>query len=64
MIRHINDYGIIILADERFSKKKNDLPQWVRKSFPSNNYSYNDVAKRMESFCKENKLALGKKMKD
>lgn len=34
VIRHINDYGIIVLADERFawSANQKDLPGWVRQS--------------------------------
>lgn len=34
VIRHINDFGIIVLADERFSWSTNqkDLPGWVKGS--------------------------------
>jgi len=32
VIRHINDFGIIVLADERFTwwTNQKDLPGWVR----------------------------------
>ena len=55
VIRHNRDYGVIILADERFAESKNSskLPDWVRASletFPS----YNSLPARIESFMKLN----------
>jgi Rad3-related DNA helicase len=51
VIRHINDFGIIVLADERFtwSANQRDLPGWVKSSLIKYPF-YRDLVPNLTSF--------------
>lgn len=39
VLRGKDDYGIMVLADRRFQKKRNQLPKWIQQSLPDSETS-------------------------
>lgn len=51
VIRHINDYGTVILLDERYSKEKERFPKWIKHMIVDSNVQ--DAATRLKTFFNE-----------
>jgi regulator of telomere elongation helicase 1 len=51
VIRHINDYGIILMLDNRYdqSKLKSMLPTWAKENMKSYDY-FEDIDEKMRGF--------------
>ncbi|OHS99988.1 helicase [Tritrichomonas foetus] len=54
-IRHKNDYGSIILIDERFGKVTDKFPKWVSKSFNITS-NYDEITEKLKRFYGEMKI--------
>lgn len=54
VIRHINDYGMILMMDNRYeqSKLKNMLPAWAKVNMNSY-HSFNELDLKLNSFFEE-----------
>lgn len=55
VLRGKDDYGIMVLADKRFQKKRNQLPKWINQALPEHdsNLSVDQASAVAKKFLKE-----------
>ncbi|OHT12532.1 hypothetical protein TRFO_17578 [Tritrichomonas foetus] len=60
-IRHQNDYGSIVIVDQRFPNFVSKFPRWVSQSFV-NHIGISDIKARMHDFYKDMEIKFPKKV--